>query len=223
MNEENNNVGEVQQASGENQQTTVNNVNSNDPNSNKNLIIVGVFFLVMFVFIMFLPSINNFIVRKQEERLESQIKDPVEEDDNNESAIEYNTDGKEKNVTCISEETAMVDSSTMKIEHVYTHIDNKIKKVTVNMIYMYLSATDENFISQEKKCETEIEINKDHDGYSAKCILEDNTITVQETFDLSSFKTFTSSTGSTITSVVELDNSLKDEVNKLVNQGYTCK
>ncbi len=194
--------------------------------SNKSLILVGGFFVLMFTFIMFLPTINSYITKLKEKQLENQITDPVDEDDKNKNdgqTIPGDTNGKEVTVLCTSEESTMTDLSSMHITYTYTHIDDKIKKVEKNVIYVYQTATSENFIEQEKKCDSEIKANNDKAGYNAECKLDENTITITEIFDLTTFKTFTGTNGTTISPVTELDSSLKAEIEELTNQGYKCE
>lgn len=196
----------------------------NDAESNKSLILIGIFFVIMFAFIMFLPTINTYVTHLKEKRLEDQIVDPVDENDKkDEQNIPGITNGKEVEVTCTSKESVMIDASSMRIKYTYTHIDDKIKKVKKEIIYTYETSTTESFIEQEKKCDNEIKTNNAQEGYNANCSLEENTITVTESFDLKTFKNFTGTDGSTITPVTELDTSLKEEVEELTNQGYTCE
>ena len=196
----------------------------NNPNSNKNIILVGIFFTIMFLFIMFLPTINSYVTKLKEKKLEEQIVDPKDEnnDDNNNQEIPGNTNGKEVQIFCTSEETTMADNSSMTIMYTFTHIDNKVKKTKTDMFYRYPSNTSENFMAQEKKCDEEITKNNNNQGYNANCTLEENTITVTETFDLTKFKTFTATNGTTITPVVELDANMQIKIEELEKQGYTC-
>lgn len=194
--------------------------------SNKSLILVGIFFTVMFAFIMFLPTINSYITELKEKKLEEEITDPIDEDEqnkDNDQTIPGNTNGKEVKVVCTSEESTTTDLSSMHITYTYIHIDDKIKKVEKDIIYTYATATTEAFIAQEKKCDSEIKANNNQAGYNASCKLNENTITITETFDLTTFKTFTGANGTTISPVTELDSSLKAEIEELTNQGYKCQ
>ena len=190
---------------------------------NKNIILVGIFFTIMFLFIMFLPTINSYVTKLKEKKLEEQIVDPKDEnDDNNNQEIPGNTNGKEVQIFCTSKETTMADNSSMTIMYTFTHVDNKVKKTKTDMFYRYPSNTSENFMAQEKKCDKEINKNNNKQGYNANCTLEENTITVTETFDLTKFKTFTATNGTTITPVVELDSNMQIKIEELQKQGYTC-
>lgn len=203
-----------------------NHQDSPNKDSNKSLILVGIFFTIMFVFIMFLPTINGYLTKLKEKQLENQIVDPKEDDDkdkDNNETTPGNTNGKEAKVVCTSEESTTTDLSSMHITYTYTHIDDKIKKVEKNIIYTYETDTSDNFIEQKRKCNLEITTNSDKEGYNASCKLDENIITVTESFDLTTFKTFVGTNGTTISPVTELDSSLKEEVEELTNQGYKCE
>lgn len=205
------------------------------PKSNAPLII---FFVIVFAFILFLPTISDYINEQKEEQKieefekklqeEEKLKQEQEDKEKQEQEEAKEEEKKEeeqyKKLTCTSVPADSLTQTTTTVQELtYSNDQLKIAKVTKTTLYKTVDTT---YQEEESRC-----INKplqiaQVSGYEFSCSQTEMTIEETNIFDLKDFKsatiTYDNGKTETIDTAYQYNQSVKEITDSLGLQGYTC-
>lgn len=196
------------------------NIEKNGKSSNLFIIVL---FLIVALFIFFLPKINDFVHKKPAKAKPTPTPTVT--------ATPSANAEKTKKLTCTmpASKDDKTSKETMVVYH-YTYENNKLKKIEVVTKDQYTVANDTNktVIGADTTTCNDINALKDKvDGYKITCDVANNTFTKTENYDLSSFvspsEITIGKTKKTLTTNFNLDDNIDTIKDTMTSQGATCK
>jgi len=207
---------------------SVSNQLSNDKtskNSKFSTVMLILFFIVMFVYIMGMPYINEFINNLMKDDGLSQIElDAIEEEKRQEQENKKPVTPEvveKKELICTLNNTLNPNYTLVEVQKLYYNNNKQILNSSYSYQYTFVSI-DEDYNSLKTKCDEDSLKYVTHEGYTMSCSYDDVNIEISHEFDLETFEPIVDGENN-----IEANVSYKDNIetvkNTLVSQGYTCQ
>lgn len=190
---------------------------------NRNLILLGIFFVALLLFVYFLPDITAFIAEKKAEQDEKPV---ASESPSPSPSLTPGASPSVKNgkLTCTGIPVISADQSvttTLVTEVNYT--DEKVQEVVVTEVHDY-KAKNPQYEQSVQNCASQVVRYNDSPGYHAECSIQENQIKIVQKYSLKTFQPINDLENNvTITSSILFNTNLKEVQKQLESGGNTCK